>query len=1222
MAARTSRTPSGCGSNVGSGLGNPYGQPYRAFESRLLRQAVAGNLSKEMTPTDPKSRRTTSFPSRLVDRLLRPAFGDDVFISYSRSDGATYAAGLASQLADEEFSCRIDQWGAQVDDKLPKPLLHALRRSAILVLVGTAGAAKSNHVADEIVEFRRTGRSIVPIVFDGVRLKNGIVRDGAFHATPSEPDDLAFWAKDVVGLPLEVEPIATLDSGTPSERVLNRIRKTFIYKKKDARLRKAARLLLIVFAALATAAGIAALIASDKAADAVKATKQAKDADAEAKRQMQRAADAEKLTNEKTTQLTNVSRQLQAAQGKLTEAQTTNLGLETQRQLLQTSLTGVKQDLRNVQELERTARIGQQQAEAARLRAIASALSAGAAAIEASRGNIGEMKVAVAETLENYVRLQPRASDIPGSLHLALTDAIVQSRQLGRRFGADFYPRVHEVAASPAGVLIAGAGAARLTGDLQKQHAVMLWNLATGEAIHEIPSDVEPTSCALSRDLTRLVAGYKNGDVTLYARQNGAWRQVWTRRFAPPITAVRFTPNQTRVMAMEGVNVFLLDARTGEPTQVKWPPRILQFVMQTQLKGFNLLDQWPPILGTWWVGFDAKERKRRTMLTTVRTDTGEMRTIDFEEPRIRRLTGTKGISTSSIPAIDPTGRWLAAVRSINDAFQDHTYLIDLTCVANAERACTPVHVLADPQARRSDDIEVAFSPDGEYLVMSAAHDKLHVWRLNAVERGDTRPASIPVERGVPHIKGFTVAGDGVILLVSDDVIAGNRLNAEVQAWSLSSPRLKAKHSIAFDKYDGFYPQSMHISQASHGAFLVISGKTGGGTFSTRLMVSERGTAGGRVLLRHDIILGPATSVAASPDGELGAVVHSGGEIAIWKLSGPELLTVLSGFRNGVADVEWARSNGQSVLYAASNEGQLVRWAGTEDYIDTPSSSRAISDLLVSADGRVMAMHSRSGTLGVWRGGRWSEIAVGVNRAIALSASGDRYAVEAANGGVEIFELDGTLRAALQPSVLPFNLERIHFTLSDTRVIGEGTGGQADMILWDVEGGAPLYDPARQRATNRLPDRTDENPEMLWAVQTHSSTDLIDLRTGRKIASIHDPRAAHDGVPPSGRTLFDFSAPSGLGVAASASRQSLEEHVTLAHVWNLRSGESRAFVPVSADARVDFVQNGRAMLVLSPESVPTLVPLEIEGKFRELCFLVDDLSPNEKHPAAVRFCSSN
>lgn len=47
---------------------------------------------------------------KILDWIFKFLLGDDIFISYSRADGATYASGLASRLADLAFSCKLDQW--------------------------------------------------------------------------------------------------------------------------------------------------------------------------------------------------------------------------------------------------------------------------------------------------------------------------------------------------------------------------------------------------------------------------------------------------------------------------------------------------------------------------------------------------------------------------------------------------------------------------------------------------------------------------------------------------------------------------------------------------------------------------------------------------------------------------------------------------------------------------------------------------------------------------------------------------------------------------------------------------------------------------------------------------------------------------------------------------------------------------------------------------------
>lgn len=170
----------------------------------------------------------TSARAKIAHKLL----GDDVFISYSRADGATYAALLASELTKRKLSCRIDQWGSQPGKDLPPDLLRALRRSSMLVVVGSAGAASSAAVEREVLEFRPTGRFIVPIDIDGS------IRS-------------ARWWPSLEGLAVAQE---TELLGKPSEETIQRIVGTATFTRRNARLARYAMAALVVFIVLAVLA--------------------------------------------------------------------------------------------------------------------------------------------------------------------------------------------------------------------------------------------------------------------------------------------------------------------------------------------------------------------------------------------------------------------------------------------------------------------------------------------------------------------------------------------------------------------------------------------------------------------------------------------------------------------------------------------------------------------------------------------------------------------------------------------------------------------------------------------------------------------------------------------------------------------------------------------------------------------------------------------------------
>lgn len=252
----------------------------------------------------------------MLNWIFKFLLGDDIFISYSRADGATYAAGLANELTKLKFSCKLDQWGTESGAEMPESLKKSLKRSAVLVLVGTDGAAKSRHVGSEIDEFKKIGRMVIPIVFDGILLKNGLIyRDGEKQQTDSAlPETEATWAGGIEGLPISWEKLENLKTGNPSPENVSRIEKTFTFSRKDERLRKtslaAAIFLLLLLVASAAAsvvafaqtknAAAATSLATEKEQIANQKTKDADEATEKANFEADRALKNEEIANQKT----------------------------------------------------------------------------------------------------------------------------------------------------------------------------------------------------------------------------------------------------------------------------------------------------------------------------------------------------------------------------------------------------------------------------------------------------------------------------------------------------------------------------------------------------------------------------------------------------------------------------------------------------------------------------------------------------------------------------------------------------------------------------------------------------------------------------------------------------------------------------------------------------------------------------------------------------------
>ena len=89
--------------------------------------------------------------------LLRFLFGDDVFISYSRRDGANYAAALANELSKRErggFSCFLSWLRLQV-------AAIATKARANTILLPRRRAAK----IAVLIRFRRFQWELLPGLF-------------------------------------------------------------------------------------------------------------------------------------------------------------------------------------------------------------------------------------------------------------------------------------------------------------------------------------------------------------------------------------------------------------------------------------------------------------------------------------------------------------------------------------------------------------------------------------------------------------------------------------------------------------------------------------------------------------------------------------------------------------------------------------------------------------------------------------------------------------------------------------------------------------------------------------------------------------------------------------------------------------------------------------------------------------------------------------------------
>lgn len=229
----------------------------------------------------------------LAGKVSRFLFGNDAFISYARRDATIYSLGLANQLTKKELSCFLDQWGTPSGKELPAIVVSTLRRSNMLILLGTERAAGSDAVKREIIEFKKTGRTIIPVSFDGALEK-------------------ARWYDDLIaGISIAHESNQALETGKPSENVIDRIVNAENFTRRNKRLRNyfwitaASVVMMLLIGAL-----VGFVIVN-------KANAQAKDAESRRQDAVRLADEAEgkrKTAESEANRLSNVAQQAQDLQ--------------------------------------------------------------------------------------------------------------------------------------------------------------------------------------------------------------------------------------------------------------------------------------------------------------------------------------------------------------------------------------------------------------------------------------------------------------------------------------------------------------------------------------------------------------------------------------------------------------------------------------------------------------------------------------------------------------------------------------------------------------------------------------------------------------------------------------------------------------------------------------------------------------------------------------------
>lgn len=649
----------------------------------------------------------------LKEKILRYLLGEDVFISYSRRDGTEYALDIASQLAAKNYSCKFDQWGTQPGEELPEQLKHSLRSSSVLVLICTRCAGESYPVKQEIEEFLKTGRFIIPVDVGGALAS-------------------ASWQSTIRGIPAlllkeRVVGETSSDEGVNLSPVaIERIEKTFTFSKKDRRLKKA-------LAAGTTTLAITLLLSMAAGVYAAYETRLAKAANEEAQT-ASAASEAAKLEASNARALAQTKTDA-ANQASLLATQKTN---EAQKATIladeQTKLAEIKK-----REAERFAHMG-----TAQELAIYSA---------ANLGKDPELSTLLAIQSVNATRrfgenVSPAAE---GALHTAVLSSALRAIFVHKKAVAiedrqnALFPEDDEyvtgVSYSPDGKLIASVG-------LDKY--LRLWDVEKGTLRKAIKTELNFLQVCFNPD-GRQVATADESNITVRDTLTG------DEIYRLPGSLMAFNSDWTKVAIAElrdRSEVKIYDLNTQQPT-VSFPTEeVVNSMAFSQRGNFatvtdKKLTLWDPKTGKAsittdvGVGFGASVAfsKDGTLATA-----GNMGTKLWDSHGkvwsgfYRTLNISASFPGSELLAFSPDGLYLAKL--------DDNENIDLMYLSDGG-------VIEAQILRGHSVLSMAFSPDGRHLATSGTDGSVKIWDLNY-------NPELPTLRDYPPI-AFSRDGKSVVM---------------------------------------------------------------------------------------------------------------------------------------------------------------------------------------------------------------------------------------------------------------------------------------------------------------------------------------------------------------------------------------------------------------------------------------------------------------------------
>lgn len=677
---------------------------------------------------------------------IRSFFADDIFISYARKDSSTYAAGLADELTKQGFSCFIDRLGTEANAELPETLRSKIRSCTMMVVVATKWSGSRDSIKDEIVEFNKTKRPIIPIDIDGS------IYD-------------AVWYKLIEGIAPEPEKNTNaLDDGDPSPPVISRIEKAFKYKRRNERLFRwtvGTAGVLVLLIAVSVAAGFKAASELRRANDAsIEAAKQTAQANRSRDEALTAKGEAEKARTEAEQARRDAVESKNEANRARSEAERAqNLAAEQQR--LADAATRRANEARADAQKQQAISVGRQTA------TVADSRRARSLRLESRWADLFQQSALL--SLEANKRLSSLGI-APAESQQSLRDSLNLLPRSVKQF--DHQNEIREALLTPDGKYLITNEADRF---------IRVWDTASHTPVS--PEIQLGRQVTFNSDRTAVAMIEKDGRLAVYRLPQG--NLIWKKDQSNRYRFLQFSPDGRFLAA----DVFLQDsAETANPPRriVLWDTRsgeqFTEFKYDGELIGTTL----SPVNGVLALsltrpgkladGSISEDEEEKDNFVQIWKITNPMPSLLRETriiPRDKTAHCDRGQPLSNI-TFSPDGRFLAASTRFHATILNSSSWEEVAYIAGPNPEPVQTERCSDAEELR----KLQFSPDGRSLGTVGQKGTMQTWDvLTGKNLWDEWREDAPIARWEPRYIVVSSTDGGVRLV---DVTTGKEVVRVVQ----------------------------------------------------------------------------------------------------------------------------------------------------------------------------------------------------------------------------------------------------------------------------------------------------------------------------------------------------------------------------------------------------------------------------------------------------------